>query len=620
MSLGLLPVAPESAHSATATGARWLLPDPPSEDAYALAGPLGVPVWMAAVLSGRGLADVADAREFLIPAFTQLHDPLGMAGMLAAVERLLAAVRAREPILIYGDYDVDGTLATVLLKTAIDRITPKGLPSLVRYHIPHRIREGYGVQTAVLGDAAAAGVRLVVSVDTGIRAFAAAAEAKLLGIDLIVTDHHLPEECGVPEAVAVVNPNQRDCTYPFKDLCGAAVAFKLAQALLETVANGDSDGLQAVDATKLRERLLPSLLKLVSIATVADAVPLTGENRVLVSIGLRELKDPRQPGLRALMRLAGAGDENVAPTATELGFRLGPRINAAGRMDIASDVVQLLLTRDVNEARVLAEKLHRLNDERRAVEKDVLEAIEAELAARPVPASEHGDCIVLDGVGWHRGVVGILASRVVERTNRPALVITHEEGKAHGSGRSVAGFHLLDAITAAHLEHGSALFERFGGHAHAVGFSLASERVPMLRNSLSSYARKRLLPEMLARTLSVDAELRLSEIGRETLRALRWMEPFGHGNTEPVFMARGVRVEEMRVLKEQHLKLRLSQSGADAISCLCWSRGAPWPERFTALGIAVGSVVDIAFQLRENMHPEFGGPELQLCDVRVSCG
>ena len=470
----------------------------------------------------------------------------------------------------------------------------------------------------MLGDAAAEGVRLVVSVDTGIRAFAAAAEAELLGIDLIVTDHHLPDECGVPKAVAVVNPNQRDCGYPFKELCGAAVAFKLAQALLEAVADRGADGLAAVDAVKLREQLLPSLLKLVSIATVADAVPLTGENRVLAALGLRELKAPRQPGLRALMRLAGAGEDGVAPTATEVGFRLGPRINAAGRMDIASDVVQLLLTRDPAEAQALAEKLHRLNDERRNVEKGVLEQIEAELATRMLTADGEGDCLVLDGEGWHRGVVGILASRVVERVNRPALVITHEDGKAHGSGRSIAGFHLLEAITAAHLEHGSALFERFGGHAHAVGFSLPSGSVPVLRQSLSRYARERLQPETLLRTLQIDAELCLHDIRRDTLQALRWLEPFGHGNPEPVFVAKGVRIAEMRMLKDQHLKLRLSQGNTDAVSCLCWSRGTMWPERFSLLGIGVGSVVDMAFQLRENLHPEFGGPELQLCDVCAS--
>ena len=600
----------------SATRSRWVLPADPAGAVAGLAAELALPVWTAQLLAGRGLITGAAVRAFLEPSWEQLHDPLRFDGMRVAVSRILSAVRNGEPILIYGDYDVDGTLATVLLKTAIDRVTPKARNSLVRYHIPHRIREGYGVQTAVLGDAAAEGVRLVVSVDTGIRAFAAAAEAKLLGIDLIVTDHHLPEACGVPEAVAVINPNQRDCAYPFKELCGAAVAFKLAEALLRTVAGGDADGLEPVDPKKLEDLLLPSLLKLVCIATVADAVPLLGENRVLVALGLRELKDPRQPGLRALMRLADAGRDGTPPTATELGFRLGPRINAAGRMDVAGDVVRLLLTRDAAEGQALAEKLHRLNDQRREVEKAVLQSMEAELTKIAEAATECGDCLVMDGVGWHRGVVGILASRVVERTQRPALVITHEEGKAHGSGRSIAGFHLLDAVTAAHLEHGSTLFDRFGGHAHAVGFSMPSEHVPRLRTSLSRYAREQITPQMMQRVLRVDAELHLGDVSADTLEKLRRLEPFGQGNPEPVFAARAVVIAEMSTLKDRHLKLRLKGYGANAVSCLCWSRGTIWPERFEQLGLGVGSVVDIAFQLHENRHPEYGGPELQLCDVR----
>ncbi len=602
----------------TAANLRWVMPGADELLTETLAATLNLPLWFAAILVRRGFTAETDARAFLDPDIATLHDPAAMAGMDAAVRRILHAITQRESILIYGDYDVDGTLATVLLKTAIDRLTPKAVPSLVRYHIPHRIREGYGVQPAVLGDAAAEGIRLVVSVDTGIRAFAAAAEAKALGLDLIVTDHHLPDGMGVPEAVAVVNPNQDDCAYPFKDLCGAAVAFKVAAALLLKAATlPDATGLQPIDEATTRTKLLPSLLKLVAIATVADAVPLQGENRVMVALGLRSLADVRQPGLRSLLDFAEVRNGAEPPTATAIAFRVAPRINAAGRMDVAGDVVRMLLTRDAEEGRALAEKLHLLNTDRRNVEADVLQQIDAQLAALHPDALEQAGCLVLDGHGWHRGVVGILASRVVERTGRPALVITHENGKAHGSGRSVTGFHLLDAITAAHTVQNAQLFDRFGGHAHAVGFSLPSSHVEPLRQHLSRYAALHLTPDLLKPTLTLDAELPFSAIGLDTLHLLQQLEPFGHGAAEPVFIARNTVVRELRILKERHIKLMLQQGSGPTLQCLGWSRAIPWPQQLDAHGIAVGSMVDVAFHLRENKHPDFGGPELQLCDVRL---
>lgn len=617
----MLPIA---ALPPTAASMRWIEPDPPSVEAHGLAAALEQPLWFARILISRGIETPGDARHFLVPGMDAMHDPGLLLGMREAVARVLLAVARREPILIYGDYDVDGTTATVLLKTAIDRITPPGSPSLVRYHIPHRIREGYGMQTSVLGEASLQGVRLVISVDTGIRAFAAADESKALGLDLIVTDHHLPDSvAGVPDAIAVLNPNQPFCDYPCKDLCGAAVAFKLAHALLQaaTAAPPSEGAWRTVEAAALREKLLPSLLKLVAIATVADAVPLTGENRVIVALGLRALRDPRQHGLRALMEFAGVvPDSENGPSATEVAFRIAPRINAAGRMDVASDVVRMLLTRDAAEGRALAEKLHRLNEDRRHVEADVLAALEQQMVLLRTDAAalDAAGCLVLDGEGWHRGVIGILASRVVERMGRPALVIAHENGQAHGSGRSIAGFHLLDAIAAAHGGGEDApVFDRFGGHAHAVGFSLPSTRLPMLRTRLAAYASAKLPPEMLQARLDMDAELPLESLTPEVLRTLRLLEPFGHGNREPVFLARGLTIaEEPLLLKERHLKLRLQSPSGAAISCLCWSRAVQWPERLAELRIGAGSVVDVVFRVRENRHPQFGGAEMELCDLR----
>src|SRR5271156_3453822 len=380
-----------------------------------LAENLRCPKAIARLLVSRGLSDPAAAHTFFTPSLDDLIDPMLMLGMDIAVARIQQAVRSSEPILIYGDYDVDGTTATVLLKTAIERIATKEIPAKLTYHVPHRIREGYGMQTGVLGQAAASGIRLVISVDTGIRAFAAAEEAKALGMDLIVTDHHLPDDAmGIPEAVAVLNPAQPDCPYPFKSLCGAAVAFKLAHALLLATAKTAEDS--EAQRLRLKRGLIPSFLKLVAIATIADSVPLEGENRVIAALGLCELRNPVQPGLRALMQIAQI-PINRAPTATEVGFRLAPRINAAGRMDIASDVVELFLTKDPARATDLAEKLNRLNDERRATEAKALEAIEAQLATpNEISPDLLAECIILDDPAWHRGVLGILASRVVDRT------------------------------------------------------------------------------------------------------------------------------------------------------------------------------------------------------------
>lgn len=614
---------PEVPDAPTARSARWIMPDEPGVEAHGLAAALEQPLWFAQVLVSRGIETPADARRFLVPSIDSLHDPNLLCGMREAVARIMQAVARREPILIYGDYDVDGTTATVLLKTAIDRITPAGGPSLVRYHIPHRIREGYGMQTAVLADAAAQGIRLVISVDTGIRAFAAADESKKLGLDLIVTDHHLPDGVqGIPDAVAVLNPNQPGCEYPYKELCGAAVAFKLAHALLHAATRPPANAAdyRSVDFLALWDKLLPSLLKLVAIATVADSVPLTGENRVIVALGLNALRDPRQHGLKALMELAGVvPDEERGPSATEIAFRIAPRINAAGRMDVASDVVRLFLARTPDEGTALAEKLHQLNDERRTVEAEVLSALEERLATMKASQASLPGCLVLDGEGWHRGVIGILASRVVERMRRPVLVIAHEDGQAHGSGRSLAGFHLLDAISAAHSEAEPLLFDRFGGHAHAVGFSLPSERVGLLRDRLAAYSMDRLSADMLQERISIDAELPPADLNKDLLRILRLLEPFGQSNREPVFLSRACTIaEEPRLLKDKHLKLRIQLSADACVDCLAWSREVQWPECLRELRIGIGSTVDLVYRVRENRHPQFGGAEMELCDMRLS--
>ena len=601
------------------TAARWVVAAGRQVGADVLARELGLPLPVAEILSCRGLKTAEAARAYLYPTLEQLHDPNLMLGMGTAVTRLRAALVASEPVLIYGDYDVDGTVATVLLKTAAERAAAlMGGKADIRYHIPHRIREGYGMQESRISAAFEEGVRLVVSVDTGIRAFAAAEECKRLGLDLIVTDHHLPEIGGVPEAVAVLNPNQVGCPYPYKELCGAAVAFKLAQALLESAAKDDDE------RQRLREKTLPSFLKLLAIATIADAVPLTGENRVIASIGLRELRKPAQPGLRALMDLADI-DATRPISATDVGFRLAPRINAAGRMDVASDVVEMFLAKDPVLARELAEKLHRLNDARRATEAEALREIETRLDRMIASAEGLPGCVVLDDApetegtetaSWHRGVVGILASRVVDRTGRPALVMTHEDGEAYGSGRSVKGFHLLDALTSVHAPDD--LFSRFGGHAHAVGFSLPSSRVEELRARMHLYAKSRAIDEEATEKMECDAELHLGEITPDLLAALELLGPFGNGNAEPLFISRGVRLKAaLKVVKERHLRLSV-EDAADgaAFGGMAWSRKSDWAAEANKQGWAQGDLLDLGYRLRRNWHPDFGGWELEVVAMR----
>ena len=597
----------------TTAEAEWKASASPSPASKLLATELGLPISIASLLVCRGIETIPAAKAFLHPSIDQLHNPGLMLGMERAVARLRSALLANEPVLIYGDYDVDGTVATVLLKTAAERAAALlGVKADIRYHIPHRIREGYGMTESRIERAATEGIRLVVSVDTGIRAFAAAQEAQRVGLDLIVTDHHLPDTTeGVPEAIAVLNPNQPGCPYPYKDLCGAAVAFKLAQALLESAAK------DAAERQRLREKTLPSFLKLLSIATIADAVPLTGENRVIAALGLQELRKPSQAGLRSLMELAEI-DTTRPISSTDIGFRLAPRINAAGRMDIASDVVDMFLERDPEIARLLAEKLHRLNDDRRATEAEALREIEARLETMAASAEGLTAALVLDDPAWHRGVIGILASRVVDRTGKPALVLAHEDGQAYGSGRSIPGFHLLQALTAIDIEQPDKLFTRFGGHAHAVGFSLPSIRVPDLRSRLIHHAATHPTSAESKEILDCDAELSLSEITPIFLQTLQQLGPFGNGNPEPLFISLGVRLTTaLKVIKDRHLRLSVEDpTDGSRFGGMAWSRRTDWAERSRLEDWKEGDLLDLAYRLHRNWHPDFGGWELSVVAMR----
>lgn len=582
---------------------RWLLQQHSTEEAVALAAAAHLPQVIAELLLARGIRNAEAAHRFLNPHIDHLVDPFVMRGMKAAVERIERALAHNETILLYGDYDVDGTTAVVLLKTAIEIIVGSE-DANVRFHVPHRIREGYGMQSSVLAEAAASGVTLVISVDTGMRAFAEATEARRLGLDLIITDHHLPEASeGVPDALAVLNPNQPGCDYPEKALCGAAIAFKLATALL-----------LRHDPERTRTKIIPSFLKMVALATVADAVPLCGENRVLATLGIRELHRPAGLGLRALFQAANLDPATRPLSSFDLGFRLAPRINAAGRMDIAAEVVELFTTRDGARATELAQKLERLNLERREAEAEMLRQIEQRLATDKTLAQQK--MIVMCGEGWHRGIIGILASRIVDRTAKPAIVVSIEDGIAYGSGRSVDGFPLLEA-----LESCADLYSRFGGHAFAVGFAMPVENVPAMERRLYAFAAEKLAGREAEQILRLHAELPMERVTPAFATWIRRMEPFGHGNQEPAFLARSMRLTApVRIMKERHIRLELQPAQSSSALTSAPIRAVGWnlAQRAFELHLEPGSLIDVAYRIRENDHPEYGGLQIEMAGIRIA--
>ena len=511
---------------------RWIVRGHNADEAASLARVLGVSPILAALLINRGYSDVSAARAFLTPTYSQLYEPYLMLGMKEAVARLQHAIDAQEPILIYGDYDVDGTTGTAILLRAL-----KLLGARVGFHVPHRFTEGYGIQQPALEKAVAEGYKLVVSVDCGIRAHAPLYWARDNGLDVIITDHHLPDETdGAPPAFAILNPNQKGCNYPDKNLAGVGVAFKLVHALFRE---------------RGREAQVAAFMKVVAIGTVADVAKLTGENRTIVAIGLKDLSKAANPGLRALINVAGCGD-GKGMTAYDLGFRIGPRINAAGRMDAASAVVELFDTRDSAEARRLAEHLDARNEERKTVQQQIIDLAVAELQQETNAAGSF--VTVVAGEGWHRGVIGIAASKIAEKLNRPCVVLSVDGDVAHGSGRSIEAYHLLNGLTAC-----SDLFEKFGGHSHAAGITIRPERIEEFRRRLNEHAASCLTAEDLEHSITVDMDLPAESVTFAMAKELQALEPFGAGNPCPVFATKNLRcLSEPVLLKDRHLKLRLA--------------------------------------------------------------
>ncbi|MGI8897218.1 MAG: single-stranded-DNA-specific exonuclease RecJ [Pyrinomonadaceae bacterium] len=551
------------------TAKRWILRGQDTNRAASLARVLNISPIVASLLISRGCGDERSARAFLLPSYDQLHDPYLMLGMTEAVARLQQAIDENERILIYGDYDVDGTTGTAVLLRAL-----KLLGARVGFHVPHRFTEGYGIQQPALEQAFAEGYKLVISVDCGIRAHTPLHWAQDHGLDVIITDHHLPDEGeGVPPAYAVLNPNQRGCPYPDKNLAGVGVAFKLVHALFREYQ---------------RESQVRTFLKVVAIGTVADVAKLVGENRTIVSLGLKDLCQTNNPGLQALMEVAGCGD-GKGMTSYDLGFRIGPRINAAGRMDAARAVVELFDTRDREEARRLAEHLNARNQERKEVQERIIELAIAELE-RPTPETIQSHVVVIAGDGWHRGVIGIAASKIAERVNRACVVLSVEGDIAHGSARSIEPYHLLNGLASC-----ADLFEKFGGHSHAAGVTIRRDRISELRRRLNEHAAACLTEEDLQPCLHIDAELSTENVTFELVRDLELLEPYGAGNPHPVFLAHNLRImSEPRLIGEKHLKMHVSGPAGRALETIWWN-GAE-----TEQAVAVHNGITMAYTIEAN--------------------
>jgi single-stranded-DNA-specific exonuclease len=524
--------------------ARWVARSFDAEVARALAAATGLPPLVARVLAARGVSDAAEADRFLQPSLAQIHDPFLMKGVERAVERVGRALAAGESIVVYGDYDVDGlTSMTILHQTLAE------LGARVDYYIPHRLNEGYGLNGEAIEELAGRAAKLIVTVDCGVSAVAEAKLARELGVDLVITDHHQPGGT-LPDAFALVNPLQPGCEYPDKSLSGVGVAFKLAHALLKKLHPDAERG----------KALLKSMLDLVALGTVADVVPLVGENRALVAAGLEALRRTERIGLRRLCERAGLKQPLL--DASHISFGLAPRLNAAGRTEHAMFGAQLLITDDTREAARLADQLEGFNNNRRAIEQDML----GEALGMLGPTVDDRVVVVAQD-GWHPGVLGIVAARIVGLLHRPVFVIGIDGDMAKGSGRSIPGFDLHAALTAC-----DGCLVRYGGHKMAAGLTVAANRLDDFRRAVNAHAAVALDDETMRPLIEIDAHADADELTPETVRALERLAPHGPGNPKPVIALTDLQlIDDVQVMKGRHIKLRTAGPRGQWLTALGWN-------------------------------------------------
>ena len=564
--------------------------EPPTPEKQLAAKELAEKIGMSPVLAGlliqRGIKTESSAKRFFRPMLNELIDPFLMNDMDVAVDRLNDAMGRKERIMVYGDYDVDGCTAVALVYNFLQQFYSK-----FEYYIPSRYEEGYGVSKKGIEYAAEAGVKLIIVLDCGIKAVEEVAYAKSLGIDFIICDHHVPDEV-MPPAVAILNAKREDSTYPFKHLCGCGVGFKLMQAFAK------NNGIPF-------SRLIP-LLDFCAVSIASDLVPVEGENRILAFHGLKQLNIGASIGLKAIIEICGLSGREI--TMSDIVFKIGPRINASGRMQNGIEAVELLVERDLQKALTVATRINVYNEQRKDVDKQMTE--EANEIVERLENQGHMQSIVLYDEGWKKGVVGIVASRLTEIYFRPTVVLTIIDGIASGSARSVAGFDVYDAIKSCRD-----LLENFGGHTYAVGLTLKQENIPEFRRRFQAYVSEHIQPEQTQQTLDIDMELDFHNISKRLLNELKRLAPHGPGNPKPLFITRNVfdyGTSKVVGRHQEHIKLELVDSKSAVVM-----NGIAFGQSAAARFIKSKRSFDIVYTIEENTYKR-GEVQLQIEDIRPS--
>ncbi|MEN8248715.1 MAG: single-stranded-DNA-specific exonuclease RecJ [Bacteroidota bacterium] len=560
---------------------NWKILNKPSiKEVEKLAKAINVNPQLATLLIQRGIKDFGQAEKFFRITMDQLHDPYLMKDMDVAVDRLNTAIENKEKILIYGDYDVDGTTSVAMMIRFLQNYT-----SNTDFYIPDRYSEGYGVSEEGIQWAIEKEIDLIVSLDCGIKAHKTIQIAKDNGIDFIVCDHHNPDET-LPPAVAVLDPKREDCDYPYKELSGCGVGFKLLQGL--------------TDQNKWDNKDLWPLIDLVAVSIAADIVPITGENRVLCSFGIKKLEEDPIPGFKALIEI---GNLKTPLTVTGIVFGIAPRINAAGRIDHAHGAVDLLLSKDPEEAQILAGQVNTKNEIRRETEQTIIEEALKMIEQEP----DEKKSTVLYKEDWHKGVIGIVASKCIEHFHRPTIILTQSNGKVTGSARSVKGFDIHKAIVAC-----GELLEQFGGHKYAAGLSLKPENVEPFKQKFEEVVSESITDEQLIPTILIDEEIELGIISESYLNIIRQMEPYGPGNMKPTFVSRNLKATKLQLLKDQHLKMSVySEDDGVVIPVI----GFFMPEFYDLL--KPGPYFDLAYTIEENVFRENKTIQLHIKDIKL---
>lgn len=550
---------------------------------------INVNATLANMLINRGVDSFESAKNYFRPTMDQLHDPFLMKDMDLAVSRIEQAIRNEENIMIYGDYDVDGTTSVALMYSFLIKLYPN-----VTFYIPDRYKEGYGISEQGIRLAGENDIKLVIALDCGIKAVSKIELAKELGVDFIICDHHNPGDT-IPDAVAVLDAKRTDCNYPYKELSGCGVGFKLIQAIAQT---------RGIDPLTLEE-----YLDLVVVSIAADIVPITGENRILAFHGLKKLNSTPRPGLKALMKNTNL-DKNIG--ISDIVFKIGPRINASGRLEHAKASVELLISKELSEAEKKAEIVDEVNTTRRNFDENITKEA-FEMIANQEDMAEWSSTVLFKK-DWHKGVIGIVASRCIEKYYRPTIILTESNGKATGSARSVTGFNIYDAI-----EECSDLLEQFGGHMYAAGLTLSLDKVIPFQEKFERVVKESIKEVHLKPVIDVDEELALDEIDHKFNKILKQMSPFGPGNTEPIFRISNVYAEEVTILKDKHLRFKLVQdSGSNGLVCLGFGMADSSKDPdLTTVNMLRGKMrFNILVEIRENTFRNVSSLQLYIKDIK----